>query len=348
MVAQVLQNYGLEEAHVERIEEGLINDTFKVEASKSDFPQRYVLQRLNPIFSPKIHEDIEAVTLHLKSKGVATPSLVRTTAGALWVEREDPFAGVWRLLTFVEGQTFSKLTSPSMAQAAGRLLGRFHCAVGDLNRAFENARLGVHDTEAHLHKLRQALQSHRTHPRYAMVGPLAQEILEIATSRPEIPKTEDRVVHGDPKVSNLIFSSESDALCLVDLDTLARMPLALELGDAFRSWCNPEGEDAQIVRFDLELFQAAIQGYAAGAQGALSDLEVKGIVPGTETIIIELAARFCADALLETYFGWNPKRFKTRGEHNERRARAQLELARSLIAQREGAQTIVAQAFSGG
>ncbi len=347
MVAPVLRSYGLEEARVERIEEGLINDTFKIEAPNPEASKRYVLQRLNPIFSPQIHEDIEAVTQHLKSKGMATPCLIRTTTGALWVERQEPFAGVWRLLTFVEGQTFSKLRSPPMAQAAGLLLGRFHRAVGDLDRAFENARLGVHDTPAHLNKLQQALRSHRTHARYAQIEPLAQEILELANARPEIPKTEDRVVHGDPKVSNLIFSSESKAHCLVDLDTLARMPLALELGDAFRSWCNPEGEDAQIVRFDLGLFEAAIQGYAAGAQDALSQEELEGIVPGTETIIIELAARFCADALLESYFGWNPERFKTRGEHNERRARAQLELARSLIAQRDDAKAIVTQAFSG-
>ena len=42
-----------------------------------------------------------------------------------------------------------------------------------------------------------------------------------------------------------MFAHDADrALCLIDLDTLAHMPVALELGDALRSWCNPATEDA--------------------------------------------------------------------------------------------------------
>jgi hypothetical protein len=42
------------------------------------------------------------------------------------------------------------------------------------------------------------------------------------------------------------------------------------------------------------------------------------------TIMIELAARFCADALNESYFAWDPVRFPSRSEHNRVRAEGQL------------------------
>ena len=55
----------------------------------------------------------------------------------------------------------------------------------------------------------------------------------------------------------------------------------------------------------------------------------------TETIYLELAARFCTDALNESYFGWNPAQFPTSSEHQLMRARGQLNAAKALAAQRE-------------
>jgi hypothetical protein len=45
-----------------------------------------------------------------------------------------------------------------------------------------------------------------------------------------------------------------------------------------------------------------------------------------EVISLELAARFLADALQESYFGWNRERFSSAGEHNLVRARGQWSL----------------------
>ena len=326
----VLGAWGLEAAALAPITVGLINLTFRV--GREDGAS-FILQRVNPIFAPEVHHDIEAVTRHLEAKGLRTPRLVPTRDGALWVERE----GIWRLLTFVEGHTFEQLRDPVQAREAGRLLGSFHRAVGDLEHAFQNRRLGVHDTPRHLAHLARTLEARRDHARYAAIAPLGEAILAEARALPALPAVADRVVHGDPKISNLLFDDGGRAICLVDLDTLARMPIYLELGDAFRSWCNPAGESAARVTFDLGLFSAAVEGYAEGSAGLLTAAEQEALVPATRTIMVELAARFCADALEERYFGWDPGRFATRGEHNQRRAEGQLELARSLAAMEEEA-----------
>ncbi len=336
---RALAAWGLGGAALAPIEVGLINLTYRVE----DGARRSVLQRLNPVFSPRVHEDIAAVTAHLAARGMETPRLEPTLDGALWTETEGE---VWRLLSFVEGDTHERLASPAQAEGAGALLGRFHREVADLWYEFVNRRLGVHDTPKHLAHLARALDERADHPRYLAIAPLGEALLAAAESLPALPGAADRVVHGDPKISNLLFfPGRPEARCLIDLDTLARMPVALELGDAFRSWCNPGGEDVAEPRFDLDLFEAALRGYAAGAAGLLEDHEVEAIVPATGTIMVELAARFCADALEERYFGWDPGRFATRGEHCELRARGQLALAASLAAVGQEARGIARRAL---
>ncbi|MEO8224293.1 MAG: phosphotransferase, partial [Gammaproteobacteria bacterium] len=179
--------------------------------------------------------------------------------------------------------------------------------------------------------------------------PLADEILELAAALPALPLVPERIVHGDPKINNLLFDAQTGrALCLIDLDTLGPMPLPLELGDAFRSWCNPAGEDRRDGAFALDLFTAAIDGYAAAVAGWITPEESGAIVAGTLTIYVELAARFCADALRESYFGWDATRFPSRSAHNQARAASQLAAARSLWDVRSAAEEVVRRAFGSG
>ncbi|MEL7371270.1 MAG: hypothetical protein AAFN74_20275, partial [Myxococcota bacterium] len=81
----LLPFWGYENAQVEPITIGLINETWCIKTSDS---ARFALQRLNKIFDPVVHEDIHAVTAHLIANGVPSPSLVPTADGQLWVEHD--------------------------------------------------------------------------------------------------------------------------------------------------------------------------------------------------------------------------------------------------------------------
>jgi Ser/Thr protein kinase RdoA (MazF antagonist) len=338
--ASVLAAWGLESAPAAPVEAGLINRTFVVEGPGA----RYVLQWVNPIFGPEVNEDIEAVTAHLAARGLLTPRLVHTRAGALSVA--DAARGHWRLMTFVDGVTHLKPSGPALCESAGLLVGRFHRAVEDLTREFTHRRPHVHDTARHLAHLASALEQHAGHRHHAAVAPVAREILARGAELPAVEALPRRVVHGDLKLSNLLFSPAGEALALIDLDTLARMSVVLELGDAWRSWCNPAGEDdPAAARLDLGLFEASVRGYARGAAGLLDPAEVAALPRAVELIALELSARFCADALLESYFGWDRARFPSASEHNLLRARGQLALARSAADARGAQERIVARAF---
>ncbi len=339
----VLTAWNLQGSNVSPLGSGLINRTWLVSSGVGPAPHRYVLQQVNPIFPGAINEDIQVVTAHLRARGLVAPELLPTVDGRLWLD--DP-GGAFRLMTHVDGESRDRLGSPAEAREAGHLLARFHRALADLEHEFRNQRLGVHDTRRHLEALRQALVEHEAHRDIATIRPLAAEILQLADALPRLPVLPDRIVHGDPKINNLLFEPATGrALCLIDLDTLGRMPLHLELGDAFRSWCNPKGEDSRQSAFALDLFTAAVEGYAVGAKGWITREESGAIVAGTLTIYVELAARFCADALRESYFGWDAQRFPSRSAHNQVRAASQITAARALWDARGAAEEVVRRAF---
>ena len=333
--------YGLDPTRVRPVDGGLINRTWRVRLPSGDGG---ALQWVNPIFPPVVNADIGDVTAHLASRGVGTPRLIPTAAGDPWHEADG---AVWRLMEWIPGRTVQALGNPADAAAAGRALGQFHAALADYDRPFRNTRPGVHDTKRHLGALKGSLDAHEGHPGIEGIRPLADAILATAEAMNPLPRLPARVVHGDPKINNFVFhATDHRVLALVDLDTVARMPVHLELGDAFRSWCNPAGENAGSANFRIDLLSAGLSGYAETGSADLSEAERRAIVPGIGLIIIELAARFCADALNECYFGWDPQRFASRSEHNRVRAAGQLALFRSFSAVRDEAEAAVAAAFA--
>lgn len=297
---------------------GLINHTWLVGE-----PTRYVVQRVNPLFAPSVHDDIEAVTAHVEAQGLRTPRLVRTDGGALCAVAEDGAA--WRVLTFVPGVTVHKMDGPPRAQAAGALVAQFHRAVDSLAWTYRHVRPGAHDTALHMQRLEGAV-------REGPALPVAEGILELWRQWPGRLDLPLRHAHGDLKLSNLRFDEAGRGLCLLDLDTLSLQPIDVELGDAWRSWCNPVGEDGTDTRLDLELLRAAVAGYRSVR--SLTAEEGEGLILAVERISLELASRFCRDVVEDNYFGWNASRFPSRAAHNLHRAQGQLNLARSAHAQR--------------
>jgi Ser/Thr protein kinase RdoA (MazF antagonist) len=350
----VLDAFGLEAYSSERETGGLINRTFLARDPAGRF--RAVVQRLHPIFSAEVNVDLEAVTDHVARAGMVTPRLLRTRDGARWFEHDG---GVWRALTYIEGVTLHQMPDVAHARAAGELVGRFHLAVRDLQHTFAFQRLNVHDTAGHLKKLAQAARAAGPAPVVpapvsgsaaltAEAGDLARRILDAGARLPPLGDLPRRVMHGDLKVSNVRFAAPPGvtAVCLIDLDTLGPQNIAYELGDGLRSWCNPEGEDTGETRFDLAVFAAALEGYAVGAAGLLTPAEMDAILPGLETVCLELAARFCVDVFEDRYFGWNPERFSSRRQHNLVRAQGQLALALAVGASRPAARAAVQSAFA--
>jgi Ser/Thr protein kinase RdoA (MazF antagonist) len=324
--------WGWQADQIEPLAGGLINATHVVNDAEGPIA---VLQRLHPIFGAEVNLDIEAVTAHLASRGLETPRLVRTRDDRAWTEDDGK---IWRALTWIDGESVHAVPSVDWAEAGGVIVGRFHRALADLSHDYRFTRAGVHDTAAHLAKLADRVAAGGE----PEVVDIAREILASARDLPAMPALPTRHIHGDLKISNLLFRRYPvRGACLVDLDTLGRGTMAFELGDAMRSWCNLHGEDAGAIRFELPIFAAAISGFRAVADSLVTREERASIAIGLETVCVELAARFAVDAFDDRYFGWDPARFPTRRAHNLARARGQLALGLDVRASRADVMDIV-------
>lgn len=312
---------------------GLIHHTFSVLTQDGEF----ILQRVHPIFAPEVHDNIAAVVDHLRRRDVPAPRLLLSTTGRPWADLGPE--GVWRVMTRLPGLSFDTVQSTTQARAAGAQVGRFHAALADLDYTFKIVRQ-THDTPTHLRTLESALAEHGGHRLHADVAALAAELFAGLETLPDPGDVPLRVGHGDLKFNNILFlgTGPRDQVApagIIDLDTVQRMPLHRELGDAWRSWCNRGGEDQTVAAFDLDIFAASLSGWLEALDEPPTPAERRALVHGVEWISLELTARFAADALRECYFGWDRARFPAAGEHNLLRARGQWSLHQAALATRE-------------
>jgi len=316
---------------------GLLHRSFHVKTAGAE----YVLQRVSDAFAPEIHDNIAAVTRHLRDRAFPSFALIPAASGALFVELGA--AGRWRLMTHLTGVSVASIESTEQARSAGALVGRFHSALDDFRAPLAPMGIPFRNTALYLERLRTALSRHAGHRLAGQAAAIAARI-DAGFARvgpaPDPRGLPDRVIHGDLKLANLLFAgadppARDRAVALVDFDTLMRAPLWSEWGDAWRSWCNPAGEDGSAARFDLALFEASAAGFFEGYQGSLSRAETDSLVDATERITLELCARFATDMLEESYFAWDPSAHASAADHNALRAQRQLDLFEAAVACRE-------------
>ena len=315
------------------VESGLVNRTWAVGT-----PPQFALQLVHARFGDADNARIEAVTRRLRADGLATPELVRTPGGAL--SRAGPDGCRWRLLTWLDGEVHARPPSAAHVQSAAALLARFHDILAGSPEGAALPPTDFHDTDAYMQRLATLIDAQADDE----IGPVADAILSAWQTWRDTTTLPPRPGHGDPKLPNVIFRSGSaEALALIDLDTLAQYGLDDELGDAIRSCCNPGGENAVDGDIDTALFTAFMQGYAR--QSATMTADERGhIVHGVGRIALELASRFCADAIECRYFAWDPAAAPTARDHNLRRARGQLHLSPRVATRRGERERIVAAA----
>ncbi len=299
---------------------GLINQTYR--ASINSTP--VILQKLNPIFKPEIHYNIQAVCKHATSNSALTfAELVPNINGQLWTEVQDQ---VWRVQTHIAGDTLHGNISRKASESAGMLVGRFHESLTNFSWTYQAPR-AAHDTQSYLNKLRAIAKEKEQDESWRA---LAAGVLELSVDMPDLWKFPLRHCHGDLKISNLLFKGDN-AVALIDLDTLGALPIAYDFGDALRSWGNTSTEDAP-PQLCLETCDAALKGYLNEVEGSFGNDEFLSIADGLWVIATELAARFAIDYVEDYYFGWDSNKFPSRKAHNMVRAQGQLQLAKSARA----------------
>lgn len=325
---------------VEPCGQGLINDTFLVTAGDG---RRLILQRLNRQAFPqpeRVQANLRALLAHVATRPqnpehrLTLPGTHPTANGA--DHYTDADGGFWRALDYIDRtRTVARLENTGQASEIGFALGRFHALVHDLAPdRLQVTREGFHQTPMYYERFQAAAAGINNRPddelRFCLDFAHARNsIVDTLESARRAGRLPVRIIHGDPKLDNLLFDeSGRHVVALIDLDTAQPGLVHYDLGDCLRSACNPAGEspkDPREARFDLDLCRAILKGYLDETRGFLTSEELALLPVAARLIPFELGLRFLTDHLNgDRYF-----KVAYRG-HNLLRAATQFRLTASI------------------
>jgi Ser/Thr protein kinase RdoA (MazF antagonist) len=303
---------------VQPVGSGLLHATYRLHTTAGDF----VLQRLHQAIPDVALEDMRVVTSHLAACGLQVPSPLLTPEGKPYAR--DAHGRRWRAYPWLPGQVLDAVPCAEIAYEAGHLVGRMHQHLAALDYTPQGSIPHFHDTAfivAELHSVQGCLPDEARGIAEVILGTLP------ALIPTDVPR---QLIHGDLKISNLLFNDRGQAVGIIDFDTILLHTRAVDLGDALRSWCNRTAEDDPQARFDRTFFTAAVAGYAAGFGAAVSPDEQAQHLQSARLLALELAARFLIDVVHDTYFGFDSTRYPSRRAHNLARACGQYHLAQTM------------------
>jgi len=323
---------------------GHIHDTFLVETEEND-KDNYILQRLNNrIFKniPYLQDNIERVTFHLRQKLETLPgadikreclTLIPARDGKTWIT--DKSGSFWRMYIFItDHKSYNIVDSPDKAFEGGKAIGRFQAMLADLGgRPLYETIPWFHDIEKRLETFNIKVKEDPA----VRVKNVSNEIKDVLCRAEEmnvilrlgregnIPL---RITHNDTKFNNILLDLSNKALCVIDLDTVMPGYVHYDFGDAIRTATNMAEEDEKDlskVKMDINLFRAYAEGYLCETRNTLNDVEKEYLAFAPLLITYTIAVRFLTDYIDGDNY------FKIHYEHhNLHRARAQLQLVKSM------------------
>jgi Ser/Thr protein kinase RdoA (MazF antagonist) len=331
-------------AQIQPLGNGNINDTYLVSLEAPNQTQ-FVLQRINTqVFQhpDRVMQNMRTLTEHIHTRlqhnpldrRWEVPRVILTQTGQdHWVA---PEGGFWRAISFIAGsQSWETLQDQDHAREVGYALGLFHGLLSDLAPdRLADTLPGFHITPNYLRHY-QAVHATVSQPASAEVAYCCQfvadraswvPVLEVAKAQGKLPL---RLMHGDPKVNNIMFDTTTgQAVSVVDLDTVKPGLVHYDVGDCLRSGCNPAGEETpqwEAVSFEVDLCHAILQGYLSVAKAFLTEADYDYLFDAIRLIAFELGLRFLSDHLAGNVY------FKVKHpDHNLLRALVQFQLTASI------------------
>ncbi|HSG42567.1 MAG TPA: aminoglycoside phosphotransferase family protein [Anaerolineales bacterium] len=321
---------------------GNINDTYLVTTESSQV-RHFVLQRINTnVFKqPKlIMQNMRIFTDHMRNR-VQNENIHWKMPRVLHTHDKQDFyldsdGNFWRAISYIRGaKSYDTIRDTDHAREVGFALGTFQNLISDLPiEKLSDTLEGFHITPRYLQQFDNAFSKNGSAPsaevRYCInFIEHRRAFAHILEDAREQGKLKLRVMHGDPKVNNVMIKEKTGrAISLVDLDTVKPGLIHYDIGDCMRSGCNPLGEeteDWEAVHFDPEIGSAILEGYLSQANSFLTEADYEYLYDSIRLLTFELGIRFFADYLAgNTYFKVkHPK-------HNLQRALVQFKLTESI------------------
>jgi Ser/Thr protein kinase RdoA (MazF antagonist) len=285
----------------ELLNKGLIHQTWKFMAtSHAEVPGAGIFQKVNTqIFArPEI---LYANYSHLLEAAdifpFEIPKWLLTLEGKPFAL--DTNGGLWRQFSFVHGFPGSEQLTPEQMVTHAAALGKLHVFLSTLDtEQFEAAipeflRLEKR-IEAYAHAISMASPT-----RLKKATKLINAISEVKKNvEPLVQKLDNgifplRIIHGDPKSTNLIFDpTQKNIIAFLDWDTLMPGSFLYDFGDMVRSLCS------ELARVEPAFMKNIEQAYLAQASPVLTEEEIIHLTNAPFVVMWVQTLRFLTDYLM--------------------------------------------------
>lgn len=334
---------------------GHIHDTFLIRTAE-EVSDNYLLQRVNHHVFRNVHQlmsNIEIVTKHIQKKinksaelKAALKSLTFIPANDGKYYYEDNSGNYWRVCVFIENsRSYDIVDSPDKAYSGGVAFGKFQAFLSDLSAESLYATIpDFHNVEKRLETFCETLKDDPVQ----RVKEVKREIEIVAARAEEMMcinrlgregKIPERVTHNDTKFNNILFDSEDNPVCVIDLDTVMPGYIHYDFGDAIRTSANTGAEDEKDFRsisMDIKLFQAFSKGYLEETRTFLTKTEMDYLAFSAKLLTFIIGLRFLTD------FIDGDRYYKIRHKyHNLQRVRVQFRLLESMDEQYDEMKAVI-------
>ena len=306
---------------------GNINLTFHVVTKGDYLDHSFVIQRLSKIFSKpeNLTSNVKLIGNHLNNKKkylldsgnkidrrMEIPLIVFNSLGKTNLYYHE--GNYWRAFSYINNtKSIAKIEKSYQAKEVGYGLGLFHSMLIDMPA--DDLKVNIdnfHDVKHYFeeyddcffeNRFIKVLESKTKIRVLKLVDLINSRRQSVINSFNYLNNTSKNigVIHGDPKLGNFLFESEDGNFAsLIDLDTLQKGNLFVDLSDCLRSCCNKTGEvigSCNSVFFDYSILENILIGYLKNGKQLFSYTEFKLLPDFIYLIIFELGLRFFTDFL---------------------------------------------------
>ena len=333
----------------ETIQMGNVNRTYKVNFMLPEgTPKSFLVQNVNTYAFRNpvgLMDNIDKVTEFIRAKkpGQLALHFHHTADRKTYVIDGKNF---WRMTNYVPSVTFNAVTDLDVVRNAGKAFGEFQMDLNDfdISELIETIP-GFHNTRQRYETLIQSIKEDRA----GRVCEVREEIDFLLSVQDLACKLTDlqmagelplRVTHNDTKINNVLFNPEtSNAMIVIDLDTVMPGLMGHDFGDAIRFAANFVEEDCrdlEKVGVNMDIFRAFAEGFLSMTAKTMTEKEVETLALSCFVLTAELATRFLADYLDgDLYFKVNAP------DHNLVRTRCQIALAKDMLRRMDEMEKVV-------
>ena len=336
---------------VEAFGNGLIHQTFRLHNQDASAPD-YLLQRINDHVFHDITgmtANLEYVTSHLSKKyenaNKAFLDPIKTGSGELIHRTSDN--QYWRVFVFLKGyQSFDTSPGISYVYEGAKAFGNFIKDMSDfpveklkavipdfhhLGSRFEQ--LGFAKKNGDRERLNQSAE-------LIKIAELQYKRLEEMVTAIEENLFPLRVTHNDTKFNNVLFQSNGEARCVIDLDTTMPGVVHYDLGDGLRTGavdCDEDEKDLEKVAVNDEKLTTYCRGFIEPLKNTLAPIEIRYLPLAASYMALIMGVRFLSDFINnDSYYHIEYP------DQNFRRARCQIRLGELFYEKRQ----LVEQSFN--